>query len=367
MEIGTDDSFGVGDLIARHGDAVAGGRIVYAPFGPEYVGDPEALARLIEELGADPLVRVIVVNQGVAGTAEGFRRVKAARPEVQCLVADSHEAPADIAASADINLASNHVARGYLIPWAAKRLGARTMVYLSFKRHLEIEQLAIRRLVMKAACGELGLEFVDAEVADPVDSPQSADDMAGIFASLVAAHGPETVFVPSAYVHILPLVEAVAKTGQGFMLEADLPSVLQAFPEAGAAEPPAEPVDWDQRLKRIELAAEATPGAGRLGVWPYPMGFSQTAALAEHGMRVVEGRAIEDGLADILECLRLFTPGVNWNAAAFSDPATGASFGNFVLAYEDNYILGLGNLKTTEVEIPKAYYAIGVGDGSVAP
>jgi hypothetical protein len=97
------------------------------------------------------------------------------------------------------------------------------------------------------------------------------------------------------------------------------------------------------------------------------LGFSQTAALAEHGMRVAEGRALGDDLADILESLRLSTPGVNWSAGAFTDSATGASIGNFVMAYHDIYILGLGNIGTTEVEIPPAYYSIGLGDGSVAP
>jgi DNA-binding LacI/PurR family transcriptional regulator len=368
QELGGDGAFGAAELIARHGDAADGGMIVHAAYGPDLVDDAGAMARLIENLAADPLVRVIVVGQAAPGTAEGFRRVKAARPDVLCLAAEPHEPPAAIAARADLVLAGDDVARGYLIPWTAKRLGARTLVHLSFERHLGIQRGAHRREVMRAACAELGLEFVDAEAADTIDSPGSAgDDVAKIFSRLIAAHGPETAIYSTADVHVRPLVEAIARTGQGLMPEGDLPSVLVGFPEALGVEISTDPIDWDRSLRKIELAAEATKGSGRLGVWPYPLGYSQTAALAEYGMRVVEDRALKANLADILECLRLFTPGVNWNASTLSDPVTGAPLRNFVVAYEDTYILGLGNIRTTEVEIPLSYYSIGLGDDPVDP
>jgi hypothetical protein len=368
MEIGSDSVFGAASLIARHGDAAAGGMIVHTSYGPELVDDAEAMARLIEEQAADPLVRVIVVSQAVPGTAEGFRRVKAARPDVIRLAAEPHEQSAAIAAQADLVLGGDDVARGYLLPWAAKRLGARTRVCVSFGRHLGLPLVALRRRVMREACGELGLEFVEAETGDPIGSPGPAgDEIAEIFARLVAAHGPETAFFSTADVHVRPLVEAIVRTGQGLMPEADLPSVLVGYPEALGVEISTDPIDWAGSLEKIERAAEATKGSGRLGVWPYPLGYSQTAALAEHGMRVVEGRALEDGVADILECLRLFTPGADWTAGTANDPATGAPLGNFVTAFQDTYILGLGNIKTTEVEVPRAYYATGLGDGSAAP
>jgi hypothetical protein len=366
--IGSDSAFGAADLIARHGDAAAGGMIVHTSYGPELIDDSGAIARLIEDQAADPLVRVIVVSQAVPGTAEGFRRVKAARPDVLLLAAEAHESHADIAAQADLVLAGDHVARGYLIPWAAKRLGAGTLVHLSFDRHLAIQRLALRRLVMKAACGELGLEFVDAETADTIDSPGTpGGDIPGIFAKQVAAHGPETAFFSTLDIHVRHLVEEIVRTGHGFMIEADLPSVLVGYPEALGVELSTDPIDWDRSLGQIERAVEATKASGRLGVWPYPTGYAQTIALAEHGMRAVEGRALEDDMADLLECLRLTTPGINWKAGASSDPVTGAPLGNYVMAYEDTYILGLGNLKTTEVEIPPAYYSISLGDGSAAP
>jgi hypothetical protein len=361
-EAGSDSAYGAADLIARHGDAAAGGMIVHTAFGPELLDDAEAVARLIEEKAADPLVKVIVVNQSPPGTVEGFRRVKAARPDVLLLAGEPYEATAAIAAQADLVLADD-TGLGYLIPWAAKHLGAKTMVFLSFDRHLEIQRAVLRREVMRAACAELGLEFVEAKTADPMDSPGSeGDDVAEVFARLVAAHGPETAFFSTADVHVRPLVEAIASTGQGYMPQADLPSVLIGYPEALGVEISTDPVDWAGSLDKIEKAVEATKGSGRLGVWAFPMGYSHTVALAEHGMRVVEGRALEDERADILECLRLFTPGANWNSGISHDPVTGATLGNFVMAYQDTYILGVGNIKTTEVEIPPAYYSIGLGD-----
>jgi hypothetical protein len=237
------------------------------------------------------------------------------------------------------------------------------MVFLSFDRHLEIQRAVLRREVMRAACAELGLEFVEAKTADPMDSPETmGDEFAKLFDQLVAAHGPETAFFSTADIHVRPLVESIVRTGQGYMPQADLPSVLVGYPEALGVEISTDPIDWAGSLEKIERAAEATKGSGRLGVWAYPLGFSHTVALAEHGIRVVEGRALKDDLADILECLGLYTPGVNWKAGTSIDPLTGASLGNFVMAYQDTYILGLGNIKTTEVEIPKAYYATGLGE-----
>ena len=46
------------------------------------------------------------------------------------------------------------------------------------------------------------------------------------------------------------------------------------------------------------------------------------------------------------------TPGVKWNAAAYTDVGTGAKMKNFVLAYQDTYVLGMGPLHMDKVKVP---------------
>jgi hypothetical protein len=352
---------GTQELVKRYGHADEGGLIRPVPYPESHLDNPVAMARLIEDLAKDEALKVIVVNQAVPGTAEGFRRVKAVRPDVLCLAGEPHESPALLARRADLVVAGDHVARGYLIPWAAKRLGADKLVHVSFDRHLGYQIIRLRRQIMEEAAADLGLEFEDETAADPVDPPGidgAKESVKALFPGWVRRYGPNAAFFSTNDIHADALIGQIAGRRQGFMPEADIPSTLVGYP--GALDLDLRPLlgQWDQIIRTIEEAVVQKGASGRLGAWPYPLGFAETAGLAEYGIRLVEDRAKPQSLADILQCLRLYSPGVNWNASLLSDPVTGALLRNYVMVYQDTFVFGLGNLNTTEVEIPLKYYSV---------
>ena len=52
---------------------------------------------------------------------------------------------------ADLAVNADNIARGYLIPLAAKKIGAKAFVNISFPRHMSYETLGRRRAIMEAA------------------------------------------------------------------------------------------------------------------------------------------------------------------------------------------------------------------------
>ena len=95
-----------------------------------------------------------------------------------------------------------------------------------------------------------------------------------------------------------------------------------------------------------------------MGTWAYSFGFSTSAALAEHAKRVLEGEADLWSMDDLMDAYAEFTPGAGWNGSYYVD-ADGIERDNFVLIYQDTYILGKGYMGMTDIEVPAKYFEIG--------
>ncbi|MDR1656945.1 MAG: DUF3798 domain-containing protein [Deltaproteobacteria bacterium] len=353
-------SAGASESIRRYGAAEDGGLIRQVTFSSNYLDNPVGMARLIADLAADPKVRIMVVNQSVPGTAEGFRRVRAKRPDILLLAAEPHESPGLIARWSDLVLSSDFIARGYLIPYVAKQLGAQNLVHVSFERHLNDQYVLLRRKIMEEASKDLGLGFFDQSAPDPIGRLGGSDAKNFIdreFPNWLEQYGHQTAFFPTNDLHTEHLIRQIAFSG-GLMIEGDIPSTLVGYP--GAFELDFKPYlgQWALILKMLETKAVQVGAADRLGVWPLPMGYIQTAGLVEYGIRVVEGRDGKSKLVDIIDCLNMYSQGFHWNASVFSTTVNERVLRNFILVYQDTYILGRGSINTTEVEIPLKYYAV---------
>ena len=101
--------------------------------------------------------------------------------------------------------------------------------------------------------------------------------------------------------------------------------------------------NWPAILKKVEDAVIAAGGKDRMGTWAFSYGYTNSAALAEFGKRIVEGKAKLD----------------KWNAAYYTDAGTGVRNKKFVLVRQDTYVFGKGTLGMTDVEIPEKYFSIG--------
>ena len=348
-----DDLRGAEELIRRYGAAKDGGMVQHITYPDDFMSQQETTISQIVALADDPKMKAIVVNQAVPGTAEAFRRIKESHPDILCFAGEPHEDPLVIQKSADLAVSCDFMSRGYTIIWAAKELGAKTFVHISFPRHMSYESLGLRRNIMEQACEDLGIKFVFETAPDPTSD-------VGILEKVpqwVEKYGKDTAFFCTNDAHTEPLLKQLAQYG-GLFIEADLPSPLMGYPGAFGIDLTAEAGDFPKILQKVEKTVVDAGGAGRFGTWAFSYGFTVSAGLGEFAKRVVEGTATKESSADLFKALGEFTKGANWNGGYYIDQSTGVRAKNQILIYMDTYILGQGFLKTTELEVPEKYFKI---------
>ena len=355
-----DDLRGAEELMKRYGKVADGGMIQHITYPDNFMDQQETTISQIVALADDPLLKAIVVNQSIPGTAEGFKRVREKRPEILLLAGEPHEDPLVIEAAADLALNSDFISRGYTIIWAAKELGAKTFVHISFPRHMSYESLGLRRQIMEEACKDLGIKFVFETAPDPTSDVGVAGAQQFILEKVPAwiqKYGKETAFFCTNDAHTEPLLKQLLQFG-GMFVEADLPSPLMGYPGALGIDLTAEAGNFPAILKKVEQAVTDKGGAGRFGTWAYSYGFTVTAGLGEFAKNVIEGKTTKDNFDGLFSAFAVYTPGAQWNGGYYIDANTGVKAKNHVLVYMDTYIMGKGYLPTTKQTVPEKYYSI---------
>ena len=328
-----------------------------------FVEEKETVIQKIVQYADDPDVKAIVVAQAVPGTAEAFRQVKERRDDIICLAGESQEDPSLISDAADVVLMNDFVARGYLIIKTAKELGCDTFVHISFPRHLGIESLARRLAVMKEAGKELGVTVVEETAADPMSDvgiPGAQQQVLEKAPEWIEKYGQNSAYFCTNDAHTAPLLKQLLEYG-GYFIEADLPSPLMGYPDALGVEFKDEDMtNYEYLLKSVEEAIVAKGGAGRFGTWAYSYLFSLVAGLTEHAMNVIDGNSELTEIDDIADALAVYSPGAEWNGSYYTDANTGVKTENYMLIYQDTYIMGdpghyMGN---ADVEVPEKYFTV---------
>lgn len=355
-----DDLRGAEELIKRYGKVSEGGMIQHITYPDDFMSQQETTISQIVALADDPLMKAIVVNQAVPGTTEAFKRVKETRSDILCFAGEPHEDPGVIQTTADLAVNSDFISRGYTIIWAAKQMGAKAFVHISFPRHMSYETLGLRRKIMEEACKDLGLEFAFETAPDPTSDVGVAGAQQFILEKVpqwIQKYGKETAFFCTNDAHTEPLLKQLATYG-GMFVEADLPSPLMGYPGAFGIDLTEEAGDFAKILSKVEKVVVEQAGAGKFGTWAFSYGFSLSAGLGEYAKRIVEGKASLSKISDFYTALGEFTPGAKWNGGSYIDANTGVRAKNHVLIYMDTYIMGQGYLPTTDIEVPEKYFSI---------
>jgi hypothetical protein len=360
-----DDLRGAEALIKAYGEVKKGGMIQHLTYPDDFMSQQETFISSVVSLADDPKMKAIVINQAIPGSAEAFKRVHAKRPDIFCLAGEAHEDPGVIAGSADMVASQDFVSRGYTIIWAAKQMGAKTFVHISFPRHMSYETLGRRRTIMEAACKDLGIKWAFETAPDPTSDVGMAGAQQFILEKVPAwlkkygANGEKVAFFCTNDGHTEPLLKRVLESKNGLFVEADLPSPLMGYPGALGIDLKAEQGNFPAILKKVENAVVAKGGAGRFGTWAFSYGYTVTAGLGEYAIRVTNGQAKKNNLKDVFASYAKWTPGAKWNGAYYTDAATGVRYKNMVLMYMDTYILGKLNgkqfLPTTSLKVPEKY------------
>ena len=348
-------------LIEEYGSTTEGGMITHITYPDQFMSEMETTITQLAGLADDPKMKIVVVNDAIPGTTEGFRRIRERRPDILLLAGEAHEDPGVITSVADLAVNTDNISRGYTIPLGAQKLGAKTFVHISFPRHMSYETLGRRRAIMEAVCKDLGITFVFETAPDPTTDVGVAGAQQYILENVPAwieKYGKDAAFFCTNNAHTEPLLNRIAALG-GCFVEADLPSPLMGYPGALGIDFSKEKGDWPAILKKLEQAVIEAGGGGRMGTWAYSYSYTQSAALGEFGKRIVEGKARLDSIKDLLDCYDKYTPGAKWNASYYTDAGTGVRNRKFGLVYQDTYVFDKGYLGLTSVEVPEKYYSIG--------
>ena len=354
-----DDLRGAEQAVKEYGDVAQGGMIQHLTYPDNFMQEMETVISQIAGLADDPLMKAIVVNNAIPGTTEAFRRVKEKRPDILCIAGEAHEDPGVIGSVADMITNVDDISRGYLIPVAAKKMGANNFVHISFPRHMSYELLSRRRNIMEATCNDIGLKFHFETAPDPVSDVGVAGAQQFILEKVPAwleKYGKDTAFFCTNDAHTEPLIRQIVAHG-GYFVEADLPSPLMGYPGALGIDLSAEKGDFQAIVKKIEEVVKENGASGRLGTWAFSYGYTNSIGLVELARRVIDGEAQLD-LKSLVAAFEKYTPGAKWNGSYYVDINTGIENKRHVLLYQDTYVFGKGYLGLTSLQVPEKYFAI---------
>ncbi|MBQ8094507.1 MAG: DUF3798 domain-containing protein [Clostridia bacterium] len=352
-----DDRRGAEAFQAQYGEDV----VKLATYPDNFPDEKETVVQTIVNMADDPDMKVIVVNQGVPGTAEAFRKIKEMRDDIICICGESQEDLPVIADAADLVVVNDFVSRGYLIIKTAADLGCKTFVHISFPRHLGIESLSRRLAVMEEAGKELGVEIVMETAPDPTSDVGVSGAQQYILEKTpewVDKYGKDSAYFCTNDAHTEPLLKQLLAYG-GYFIEADLPSPLMGYPGALGVDLTEANGDFEKILSTVEAAVVEKGGEGRFGTWAFSYGYASSYALAQHGVDVVLGKCELTEMDDISDAFASVS-NVNWNGANYTDATTGVKTENLFRVYQDTYIMGNPGhfMGTPDVEIPEKYYTV---------
>ena len=355
-----DAARGAEAAIARYGAAEKGGKIVHITYPDNFMQEMETTISQIASLADDPKMKAVIMGEGVPGTVEAYRRIREKRPDILLLTNSAHEDPEMVAEVVDLALETDIVARGHLIVLAAKQLGADKFMHISFPRHLSYEIISRRRNIMKETAKDLGMEFIDMSAPDPVSDVGVAGAQQFILEQVpnwLEKYGQNTAFFATNNSHTEPLLKRIAEKG-GYFIEADLPSPTMGYPGAlGIKFDESEKGNWQAILKKVEKSVIDANGTGRMGTWAYSYSFTGVLSLTDHAMNVIEGKCEMLDFDAFIETLKANTPGAGWNGSYYIG-VDGVEKENFLMIYQDTYILGKGYLHMTDIEVPEKYFEI---------
>lgn len=357
---GEDELRGAEAMIAKYGDANSGGMIKHVTYPDNFTQELETTIGTITGLADDPEMKVIVINQAIPGTVAAFTQIREKRPDILLLANSSQEDTAMIEAVSDLVVDPDNVNRGYLMILAAKKMGAKKFVHISFPRHMSIELLSLRKSIMEQACKDLGLEFIFETAPDPtsdVGVPGAQQFILEKMPAWVEKYGKDTAFFCTNDAQTEPLLKRVAELGAIFV-EPDLPSPIMGYPGAFGIDLKAEAGKWPEILKKVEETVVAKGGAKRMGTWAFSYGYTATEGLVEYGKNVVEGTMQKGNLADVVKAFGAYTPGAEWNGSLYTDRASGKEIANHVMVYQDTYVFGQGFIGNTKEKVPEKFKTI---------
>ncbi len=284
---------------AENAQAKYGDIITMTTYPAKFTTETETTISNLTALAADPQVKALVIVQAVVGTAAAIDKVRATRPDMLIIAGTPGEDRDLIAGKADIVLQTNDIERGVNIVEQAHKMGAKKFVHYSFARHMSVQNLYDRRVLMEETCNELGIEFILADAPDPTAEGGTAATQQFIMEDIprkVDEHGKDTAFFGTNCAMMEAMIKQTIATGAIFPVQC-CPSPYHALPGAlGISIPDDKKGDVDYAMQQIAAKLEEAGMAGRVSTWPVPVNMLYVEAGVEYAKAYLDGKT--DGKND---------------------------------------------------------------------
>lgn len=270
-----------------------GNKIVFSTYPDNFIKQQNLTQEKLMNMAKDPKLKAIVMCQVVQGSVTAFQEIKKLRPDILLIGAVPSDDLDSAVQALDIVLQGDELASGYTIPAQAKKLGAKTFVHYSFPRHMSYTLLAQRREILQDECKNLGLEFVDVTMPDPLGDGGLDAAKAFIEKDIkekIKIYGKDTNFFCTNCGMQEPLIKT-ALDGGGIVAQQCCPSPLHGYPGALGMQIPKEKFsDYNFVMSEIKSEIAKKGGTGRFSTWPVPMNMLFVEAGVEYAIGYIEDR-----------------------------------------------------------------------------
>lgn len=268
------------------------GSVVLQTYPEKFMDEQETVIANIAGVAADPMVKALVICQGVPGTSAAIDKVKETRDDLLIIVGTSGEDPNMIAERADICFQMDELGMGTAVIEQAKKQGAETFVHYSFPRHMSYALLAARRDLFKENCDRLGIKFVDATAPDPTGDAGISGSQQFILEDVpkkIVEFGEDTAFFSTNCSMQAPLIKSIFEK-HGIYPQPCCPSPFHGFPAALEVEISEENKgDVQYVIDEVRKINAANNMTGRMSTWPVPINMMYIEAGAEYAAKWIKG------------------------------------------------------------------------------
>ncbi len=325
---------------------------------------PKVVKSLLLSLGDDPRLRAVVVSEAPMGSIEGLAKLRLRRPEILVFVIDPHEDIQRMAKASTLTFSLNHSARGFIYPTMAQRMGARSLVLLSFPRHMEMPHFARTRRIMAQVARDMGMILVtDLNGPDPLTGPADQAELETFLQKTMdrylEQYGPQTAFVSTSTAYSELIVPLAMQKG-GKILPAVQSSLILGYPQALDLVEEAGVLfgRWKRLLALEDEKIMSLEPKDEFAVWTYPYPHTAILAMTDLAVRAIENKINIYDMRTIGATLVKYSPGAKWLIGTHLDYSTDALVPQVFLLLQDSYWFGHGYQGFTRLHIPNRYFRI---------
>jgi hypothetical protein len=287
-------------------DKYGADKIIHKLWPVKFPEEQEKMVKIVQQIAEDTDVKALILNQAVQNTLAAVDKLLEIRDDIFLVAIQPTEKPPAIAERFDLILNVDEVTMGPAMAQQAHKMGAKTLVYLSFPRRMTFVLIPPRYGLLKEECAKLGIKYIDHTIPDPTGEIGMFGAQQFLLAEipiLVAKYGHDTAFFTDNCGLQIPLIKAVAETGAIYP-QPCCPSPYHGFPlalglisEGQSVFDVADTQDAESIIvaKTTEKLRENNM-LGRVSTWPVPAAFLFTNVGVEYAIKWINGEVPKDSI-----------------------------------------------------------------------